>query len=318
MKAPTSSSRRGFTFVELLVVIAIIGILVSLLLPVVSMLRDVGRRHSCANNLAQLAIALQGYETFHGVLPSGVVNAKGPIRNEAVGYHMGWLVQILPNLDEKNAFRMVNFSVGVYDRRNAAVRVHRIRTLLCPSDTAVASIGADAPAPSSYAGCHNDVEAPIDTSNDGVLFLNSRIGQQDILDGTSHTLVVGEKKLGDPVELGWMSGTRATMRNTGVTPNGLSQAGLLGWGQRGPDAEDGIAPADQPGPPSQAAPGESGKSKKAEERALLTVGMFSSYHPGGANFLMADGSVRLLSNAINPLVFAHLGNRADGYLTDEY
>ena len=70
---------------------------------------------------------------------------------------------------------------------------------------------------SNYAGCYHDVESPIDVDNHGVMYLNSHISQKDVTDGTSHTIYVGEK-LSDEQDLGWMSGTRATLRNTGTPP----------------------------------------------------------------------------------------------------
>jgi len=294
-------SRRGFTLVELLVVILIIGALAYMLLPAVQAAREAGRRTSCMNNLAQLGIALHQYEIVHEVLPPGVVDAKGPIRNQPAGYHMGWLVQLLPYMEERNAFRAVDFSAGVYHQRNARVRAHRIAWLLCPSERSASAVPTTV-APSSYAGCHNDREAPIDKDNNGVLFLNSRISQHDVLDGTSHTIYVGEKPLDGAQDLGWMSGTRATLRNAGTpavagVPGGpgsrLPETGA--WHSRG-----GI---------------EGDQTQTAHATSALTVGTFGSSHPGGANFLFGDGGVRFLPGMM-PL--GNLANRADGYLTSDY
>jgi prepilin-type processing-associated H-X9-DG protein len=279
--------------VELLVVIALIGVLVCVLLPAIQAAREAARRTSCTNNLAQLGIALHQYEIVHEVLPPGVVDAKGPIRNQPVGYHMGWLVQLLPYMEEKNAFRAVDFSVGVYHPRNARVRAHRIPWLLCPSETNVSSVPATA-APSSYAGCHHDREAPIDKDNNGVLFLNSHIAQHDVLDGTSHTIYVGEKPLDGPQDLGWMSGTRATLRNAGM-PAVPGVPGIDVWQSRGSIAGD----QTQPAPATSA----------------LTVGTFGSSHPGGANFLFGDGGVRFLPGI---MLLGNLANRADGNLSSDY
>ncbi|MGH7140958.1 MAG: DUF1559 domain-containing protein, partial [Pirellulales bacterium] len=104
MPAPCfhKGSRRGFTLVELLVVIAIIGILIALLLPAVQAARETARRHSCMNNLCQLIIATQNYAAAHGVLPPGSIEAAGPVRNQPVGYHISWVAQILPFIEQGN------------------------------------------------------------------------------------------------------------------------------------------------------------------------------------------------------------------------
>jgi hypothetical protein len=144
---------------------------------------------------------------------------------------------------------------------------------------------------SSYAGCHHDREAPIDTDNNGLLFLNSRIRFGDILDGSSYTILLGEA-ISDKSDLGWVSGTRATLRNTGTLINTELDAALEAGGREAPaDAE-----AEQVAPES------------------LRVGGFGSYHVGGAQFVLADGSVRFLTQNIDQELLQHLGHRADGQL----
>ncbi len=217
--------QRGYTFTEILVVIAIIGILVALLLPAVQAAREAARRLNCSKNLEQLIIAVHNYEMLHQVYPPGTINATGPIQSLAQGYHHNWLIQLLPYLEQKNTDAHIDRLVGVYDPKNMPVRWLNIQIFNCPS--APHSYAAY----SDYAGVHNDIEAPIDVTNNGTFFLNSRVSYFDLKDGSSNTLFLGEKHTyaGD---LGWMSGTRATLRNTGV-PINLATVVRGAWWQAG-------------------------------------------------------------------------------------
>ncbi|MFZ5833518.1 MAG: DUF1559 domain-containing protein, partial [Planctomycetota bacterium] len=207
--------RSGFTLIELLVVIAIIGILIALLLPAIQAAREAARRASCMNNLSQIGLALGSYEAANGVLPPGSTNPDGPIQNLPEKIQISWIVHILPYIDEQVTYKHIDPAAGAYAKKNFPARRTPISVLVCPSCTDSfpefrgVRIGG-----SSYAGCHHDVEAPIAEDNNGVLFLNSRISAKDVTDGVSHTLYVSEKELGTE-DLGWMSGTRATLRNAG-------------------------------------------------------------------------------------------------------
>ena len=292
--------RRGFTLVELLVVIAIIGILIALLLPAVQAAREAARRTQCANNLIQLGIALHNYELGHEVFPPGVVDTKGPIRNEPHGYHMSWIAQVLPQIEEGNAFNLIDFKVGVYDKKQVPVRKHTIAILHCPTE------GRPHDPHSNYVGCQNDVEAPIDANNHGMLFLNSHVRPRDVTDGLSQTLFVGERLL-DGDDLGWMSGTRATLRNTVRCS--------VEWGRGRFDRPEGPQPKVLPDLADEA-------MGKAAPPAVpgpdfLKVGGFSAFHPAGVNFVFGDGSVHFLSNSIDAEMFQKLGHRADGKLLEE-
>ncbi len=323
-----SLRRAGFTLVELLVVIAIISILIALLLPAVQAAREAARRSSCINHLAQVGLALHSYEHAHETFPPGVVNDKGPIRSEPIGYHMSWMVQILPYVEETNTYRHIDFKEGAYSKKNAAPREVKIDLFVCPSDTGGFGTGtwpppeAEAPgeqpmappAMSNYAGCHHDREAPIDKDNAGVLFLNSRIRPRDVTDGMAHTIFVGEKRI-ESSELGWMSGTRSTLRNTGPTPAQMAALqpapGMPGaWTPPVPFAEPGDGQAE---PPDLTKPVEPFKPVDPA-KALLRVGTFDSNHPGGFNILLGDGAVRFVSQTVDPNTFSKLGHRADGQL----
>jgi prepilin-type N-terminal cleavage/methylation domain-containing protein/prepilin-type processing-associated H-X9-DG protein len=274
--------RRGFTLVELLVVIAIIGVMVAMTLPAMMASREAGRRNMCAANVSQIILALHGYESSFETYPAGVLNPEGPIRNEAKGLQQSWIIPLLPYLDEQVAYDQIDLSQSVYDKANEAVRAYWPRMLICPSEP------NDIIGTSNYAGCHNDVEAPINTDNHGVLFLNSQIRRDDVSDGSSHTLFLSEKRVFEG-DLGWMSGTRATLRNTGTRIND-SREEIPGTG----------APADIEG---------------NAEAVLLYVGGFASPHPNGANSGFGDGSVEFVADDIDLIVWQQLGNRADGQLS---
>lgn len=272
---------RAFTLVELLVAVAIIGVLVGLLLPAVNYVRETARRTQCANNLMQLGIALRSYNAAHEVYPPGVVDAVGPIRNVPQGYHLGWLAQILPFCDQGNLARRLDPRRGVYEAANTTARQYWVDALVCPDDVAGSRSRTNVGF-TTYAACHHHCEAPIDITNTGVFFLNSKISDDDITDGLAYTLFVGEKER-DPADLGWASGTRATLRNT--------------TGLRNPGRAVSVVP-----------PGQEGSDP------ALYVGGFDCIHPTGSNFLFGDGSVRFLHHRIDRELYQHLGHRADGAL----
>lgn len=321
-KDPPPQSRAGFTLLELLMVVAVIAILISLLLPAVQAAREGARRANCVNNLFQLGLALRNYESAHSLLPPGVVNATGPIRNKPEGYHMGWLAQLLPYFDENIAYRHIDFTAGVYHKNNRPVRLTTIDTLLCPS-APTRPTGWTA-----YAGCHHDVEAPIDRDNQGVFFLNSAIRSREIPDGLTHTIFIGEK-ISDSRDLSWLSGTVATLRNTGTPLNktpfnkNLSEV----WEVIASEERDysfGLTRPKGPVPTltdsqqaSPESPVEEPPKPIPDDASQLVVGGYGSWHPGMANFLFGDGTVRVVSEKIDGGVYQQLGHRADGKLLED-
>ena len=302
---------RAFTLIELLVVIAIISVLVALLLPAVQAAREAARRAQCCNNLMQIGLALQNYESSHELLPPGVVNDTGPVRDQPKGYHFGWLTQILPFYEQANVYNHLNFKLGVYQSENLTCRTMLIGSLLCPSDHANSRRGTSGLTMTSYAGCHNDFEAPIAANNKGVLFLNSAVRIEDVTDGASQTVFVSEK-LNDGLDQGWASGTRASLRNMG------SRASRSGGGPVFFQVEstDGTMITQEISPEAAG----SASNGKPNPDADLFVGGFGSHHPGGENVTFGDGSVRFLKSSASPRVRRLLANRADGELlsSDEY
>jgi prepilin-type N-terminal cleavage/methylation domain-containing protein/prepilin-type processing-associated H-X9-DG protein len=296
MRAKTQEKRRprAFTLIELILVIAIIAVLISLLLPAIQSARENARRTQCCNNLMQIGAALGNYASVHKVFPPGVVSENGPINSLPMGYHFGWAAQILPYIGHNNIYKQFNFSNSVYAPSNETARNHLIQTYLCPSNP---SSG-----PTSYAACHHDVEAPIAADNHGVFYLNSHTSYQDLVDGPACTIFAGD--IQRPPNAGWAVGTMATLRNTGSPINSDDPfSGILTntiW-----PASSAIDPA---------------AMKKLIDDGTIPpafVGGFRSHHPGGANFLFGDGSVRFLKDQISEHVFRSLGHRADGNLISD-
>jgi prepilin-type N-terminal cleavage/methylation domain-containing protein len=297
--------RRGFTLIELLVVIAIIAILIALLLPAVQQAREAARRTQCRNNLMNLGLALHNYLMAHEVLPPGTQNATGPISSlpfttaedgtrtyDLTTSHMSWITQILPYFEQQTVYRHIDFTKSVYAPENDPPRKQRLSILICPSDPGV-PYGSDSIAMSSYRGVHHDLAAPIDVDQHGVFFLNSAVSYEQIEDGTSNTLFVGEARLESGSSLGWMSGTRATLRNTDQAPN--FEADEL---RKTRPQTDGNNPYEAEDP--------------------LVVGGFSSFHTGGGHFLIGDGAVRFISNNIAIKTYQQLGHRRDGEMLGDF
>jgi prepilin-type N-terminal cleavage/methylation domain-containing protein/prepilin-type processing-associated H-X9-DG protein len=306
--------RAGFTLIELLVVIAIIAVLIALLLPAVQAAREAARRAQCVNNLMQIILAVKNYESSHEVLPPGTINPTGPIVNKPQGYHHNWISQILPYMEYRNVNRHIDFNVGVYDKANATVRGVVLNSFLCPSDGRLgwggSSVsGTAVAANSSYVGIHHDTEAPIDLKNHGVFFLNSRVRLEEINDGLSQTVFIGEHMIG-PNEFGWASGTRATLRNAGEQINQTRPVFLAvsPLPSQSDDGDDGDTEGAEGASKSKTKGTKSGDAPRAPD----PVGGFSSYHPGGANFAFGDGSVRFLRTSLSGRVFQLLCNRNDG------
>lgn len=280
----SSHPMPAFTLVELLVVIAIIGILVGLLLPAVQAAREAARRCQCESNLAQIGLALHHFEFNMEHLPSGTTNPTGPIKTEPVGEHISWIIRILPYIEQKGTYNHFDLKAGAYAESNLPVRHQQLNVFMCPSRAhqSLLQVNDLEVYPSDYVGCHHHIEEPIDAKNTGLLFLNSRVRFSDIEDGSSNTFLVGEK-LDELNGLGWVSGTRATLRNTGVLP---------------------ITPPDRLVPAIDGEP------------SPLEVGSFGSTHTGGTQFVFGDGSVRFISSNIELKLYQQLGHRADGELMD--
>lgn len=322
---------RAFTLVELLVVIAIIGVLVALLLPAVQSSREAARRAQCANNLAQLHLALQQYEQAHLLYPPGSVGKNSPAENLPNDLHHNWFAHVLPYAEQQLIYKNIDFTVSIYNPKNSPVLTASPKLARCPS-SASPDLGY-----SGYAAAHHDVEGPIAEDNNGVFLLNSKIGYDDLEDGATNTLFLSEK-ITDAFDLGWLSGTRGTLRNGGTPLNQFSyDEGLPRPGSFVGYPQEPIYPYGSPMPgslPPGANPpvGLEGSKPQAWDSAAIDkatigasvpfpdlndpkyVGGFGSWHPTGANVAFGDGSVRLINSNVSPAVLQALINRKDGKL----
>ncbi len=290
--------RSGFTLVELMMVVMIIAALLYLLLPAIQAAKERARRAQCASNLMQLGTAMSCYASTHSCLPPGVVNDSGPIKNLPSGYHHSWVVQILPFIGESNTYNHFDHMKSVYDAANDTVAGMRISVLICPSENR--RWGAY----HSYAGCHHDVDEPINSDNRGLLYLNSHVRYDEITDGPSYTFLIGEF-LNRSATLGWVSGTRSTLRNTGLPLN--ERDSELAF-RRLPYT---AAPAAERRPREEMFEETKAAADDGSWPIELT-GAFSSNHAQACNFLFGDGSVRAVHNSVDTSVYLRLGNRADG------
>ena len=297
--------RPGFTFIELLISITIIAILIALLLPAVQQAREAARRTQCKNHLSQIALAIQNYSALYDVFPSGAVNPTAPITwpGTPQDYHVSWIVQILPQLELSSTFRHFDFQEGIYAPRNLAPQQKRIAILLCPSNDHYHLVGDRGR--SHYVGVHNSNAHPIDVDNDGTMFLNSHVRDAEITDGLSNTFLVGETNDNSTL-WSWAAGTNDTIRNTGWALNSnLSRPGttptdsgiLIEFDLR-PKTANSVDPFPPPTTP---------------DLSKVPLG-FSGPHSGGAQFALADGSVRFMSENIDHQMYKQLASRNDGYL----
>ena len=285
------ATRRGFTLIELLVVIAIIAILIALLLPAVQQAREAARRSQCKNNLAQISLACLNYEMAWESLPAGSINIDGPIESSPDGYHVSWTVLVLPHMDQTPLYAHIDFSKSIYDQEKKVLRAS-VSAMSCPSDPGQLD-KEDFPT-TNFAGCHAGSETQIAADNDGVFHLNSGTRFADVSDGSSNTIFFGEKAISKlDSKLGWFSGTRATLRNTGTKPNAVfrDEAGHRRYGQI---------------------------ELSAKQLDPKSVQGFSSHHTGGSHYALGDGSVRFLSENIDSQTYKFLGNRKDGEILEAF
>jgi prepilin-type N-terminal cleavage/methylation domain-containing protein len=304
-----SPAPMGFTLVELLVVITIIGILIALLLPAVQSAREAARRIQCAGNFKQVGVAMHNYHSAHNCFPPGTINWVAPCGAPASwatskGYQgWGWGAFLLPHLEQQALYDKFDFNgdTDTYtspgNPNNLIQATTKLAVYICPTDPQNGELANYTG--SSYAGHPPNPDEDVATCNmagvvdskgsfcsgttvkrlnqaDGLMANGEACDIARITDGSSNTLMVGEiagSTVGSHQGRPWLD------YNVFSTENGINSlytlpggAATFSWTQSG----------------------------------------FSSYHPGGCHFLLADGSTQFLSQNIDVNVLVSLTTRAGG------
>ena len=304
---PISSSKkrrvnRAFTLVELLVVIAIIGILIALLLPAVQAAREAARRMQCSNNFRQAGLGLHNYHTAMRCFPAGVYDCR--TKSDVPGY-FSWSVYILPYVEQPDIYDMFVFTeypptYYFLPQQNADASSTPIASYVCASDPGAGELSPGNGALTNLCGVadsSNHVKGTYTLMKDfpqevdGIFGANGCCSLDDISDGTSHTLMIGEVTT---------AGSGAHIGHVWSTANILG----LRDGINGPfTIVGGTYPTWNP-----------------PLYGFYSAG-FASYHPGGCNFALADGSVTFVSEDIDsgdrpvgqkPSLLHSLATRAGG------
>ncbi|HEY7426953.1 MAG TPA: DUF1559 domain-containing protein [Gemmataceae bacterium] len=284
-------SREGMTLVEILVVLAILAVLLALTLAAVQHAREAAARTQCANNLRQIALGLSNYHVAQGHLPPGMENnPNSPLPC------LSWLARILPYIEQDAVWRQ---ALAAYeaDKNFTDDPPHPLATVIrlygCPADARVQTAGLARGrlfvAFTSYLG----VAGTRTFKRDGVLYTNSTVSLTDITDGTSTTLLAGERPPSKDLWYGWW------YAGHGVNGTGMGDM-VLGVREVSPSSDIYVPDC---GGPAHFTPGRIDN--------MCDAFHYWSLHPGGANFLFADGSVRFLAYTADPLLPA-LATRAGG------
>ena len=324
--------RFGFTLIELLVVIAIIGVLIALLLPAVQKVREAANRAKCANNLKQIALAAHHYHgDFERFPPGSVPN----------GSQASTLVFLLPYLEQASTYRLFDSSRSVAtDAANAAARAQQVPIFLCPSDPSQGYFMDPSPSEvisgkSNYfanMGAHAwwldqpgaTLTKPPELA--GVFGADSRTRLTDITDGTSNTALFAEIKRGANPGSDNLDVTRLMPPDWDITskpatnPNNLRPPAACGTpttptlNYTGLQYEYGFlitAFYTHTVPPNYS-------GRDCIRWPLYDQGHLAtrSYHPGGVNIALADGSTRFISENIQFSIWQALGTRAGGETVD--
>ncbi len=319
--------RRAFTLVELLVVIAIIGVLVGLLLPAVQSAREAAKRTQCTNNLKQLGLACHNYQDTNGQLPNGARDGDHRISSftaccrSTTVHGWTWCYQLLPYMEESGVYNLASAAedsqvpnARSYHPKENIVGQQAIVGLYCPSRREPKGYGSGKFHRTDYAG--NAGQRGLGNLRDtdssglkGVIIQTDRASTsiERLRDGSSKTIMIGEKAL-HPDAFGIDGGDNEMWSNAGWDECVIRfGAGVLSNGNT-----YGIPPI----PDMKAPHPVGGRWTSYRDAGGINWGRwhpyFGSAHGVGANFVMADGSVRLIGFDVDQLVFRRASLSNDG------
>jgi prepilin-type N-terminal cleavage/methylation domain-containing protein/prepilin-type processing-associated H-X9-DG protein len=313
-----TTPRRGFTLIELLVVIAIIAILIGLLLPAVQTVREAAGRVQCANNLKQLGLAMHHHHDSHLTFPPAYVN-HGPYGSTSFNFTHGWGAFILPGIEQQALSRLYRWEFPVYTVENQPVVARHLRVFQCPStaeqnrymtfgpfaafgtkgacgDYTIA-LGVDAAlAQRGWVDSAGDYRGALTHVPTPALALTRNATptrMSDITDGTANTILLAEVA-GRPTR--WLARQRDQAQVLDGGPWNHFKGGIVLQGK----TADGTA------------------NLGTCPMSCTNAGEVYSFHPGGANAVFADGSVRFLRESVSIRVLAGLITRAGGEVVSDY
>jgi prepilin-type N-terminal cleavage/methylation domain-containing protein/prepilin-type processing-associated H-X9-DG protein len=318
-------NRSAFTLIELLVVIAIIAVLIALLLPAVQSAREAARRAQCVNNLKQIGLALQNYHSAISCFPMSMgMDSPGFGFPEPVSY--SGLSMLLPYMEQTVVFNTINYSILRGDPGNNTAMATSVNSFLCPSDPQQGNLPQGQAGENYHPNSGNTIDyvwGPSDPGGlntsmppfNGVFYPVSNTRIADITDGTSNTAAFSEMGLGDQSNAIATEKTDQFWTQTFPATNSLAISQCQGF-QVSNLAFQGLSTDGVPWIEGSTSAMYNHVNVPNIRSCIFPPGRImntaNSYHPGGVNLGLCDGSVRFIKNSISLSVWGAIGSRNGG------